>query len=439
MGSIDALCADPDWAEMVARVGCVTDVLELISLRETQHSDILAWLFDARQGHGQGDSIFRDFLLAVHASGSRDQAGDRIRGKNLTRDFIAKWTPSRILTSDFSSAVFHREHGLNAKGHSTKSRLDLLIVDPNNEFIIAIENKAGTRLVKEQLRRYANELQKSALRREPLKNYSIAFVALDREYDDGPETQAPDGRWALLSYSWLKRAAHRAELAEQRGNRDGHIVISYCRQQLSYESPNDREMRHLARNLVRRHPAAIESIKQALEKFCNPGSWTKETLDPQKKYGALIRLVTQNKAACEALVDTSRAECLHASIVEIDGSLDFGPEDRAYLSKTGAYVDYRPKNAVPSLTEYWPLYVRARIEDDGRTFLSTIWRPMQVHESKRQHYATLLENYFGKRNLHSKGGALLKEELSAKDDVAKRVINMINACDEALSGTARRS
>lgn len=63
--SLEELLADPRLVELCELQRTGDEVLDVISLSENQHSDILAWLLDAREGHGQGDEILRDLLISA--------------------------------------------------------------------------------------------------------------------------------------------------------------------------------------------------------------------------------------------------------------------------------------------------------------------------------------------------------------------------------------
>jgi RecB family endonuclease NucS len=432
MDSIAALCADAQWAELIERRRGNADIFDIISIRETQHSDMLAWMFDARQGHGQNDAIFRDFLLAVHASGSREIPGDRISGKGLTREFICNWTPAKIMTTSFASAMFFREYRLPGPKGEGDCKLDLLVVDPDNKFIIAIENKAGARLTKEQLGRYVAGLRESRLSRGAFANFDMAFVALDRDHDDDPETVGCDGRWALLSYSWLERAARRAELAEQRGNRDASIVLSYSRQQFDYEAPNTREVNRLARALAIQHADAVASIRQARMLFRDPASWTTTKLDARGKHGQLLRLLLQNRAACDELLGLTHLDMLHGAVIDAAQSEELEDDDRMEMKRT--YVAYRPRHVVPSVNGNWPIFVNATM-NAGAIQVSTRWRPKLVSEGQRSSYAALLERGFNRKNLCNKGGALVEVTVTRIEEASGEILQMLRRCDEVLTKT----
>jgi len=264
------------------------------------------------------------------------------------------------MTTSFASAMFFREYRLPSFNGDSACILDLLVVDPDNKFLIAIENKAGARLTKEQLGRYVTRLRQSRLNRGAFAEFDMAFVALDRDHDDDPDVDGCDGRWALLSYSWLERAARRAELAEQRGNRDASIVLSYSRQQFDYEPPNTREIGKLARGLAMRHADAVAAIRESKKLFSDPANWTTSKLDAKAEHGQVLRLLLQNRAACEELLNLTRLDMLNGAVIEAAQSNELEADDRIDMRR--AYVAYRPRHAVPSVNDNWPLFINATLE-----------------------------------------------------------------------------
>ena len=128
-----------------------SDALDLIELSENQNSDILAWLFDSREGHGQGDEILRDLLL--YASKRAVESGC-LDPQSMTRWFFERWTPSRIRTTSFGGAFPVRELGLNRQ-----NRTDLAIINEQNQLVVVIENKTKTKHTNGQFDRLVLELR----------------------------------------------------------------------------------------------------------------------------------------------------------------------------------------------------------------------------------------------------------------------------------------
>jgi len=120
--------SDPDLGLAIEALKRANDIFDIIEPQETQHSQMLQWLLNPREGHGQGDALFKDFLTAAW---SNCYAED---GPNT--EFFAHWTPARISMTGFHSILLLREYRISSENH-----LDFFIVDPANRFVIVVENK----------------------------------------------------------------------------------------------------------------------------------------------------------------------------------------------------------------------------------------------------------------------------------------------------------
>ena len=240
--SFDSFFRDKRLHELLDRLKNSDDIHEIISLTENQHSDILAWMFDSREGHGQGDAILKDFLLAVTAAATREDS--HLDKRTYTSRFLSAWSVQRIHTTSFASAFTHREVSL-----ASDSRPDLLIVDPQNGFFLVVENKAGARLTSDQLAKYSSSAEQ--LSQHPmLKGFDRAFIALNRDLDwVGENDQQPASDWQVVSYDWLRSAAERATRQVASGNAAAGLVASYCRQQTDWENEEQRVITRLAASL----------------------------------------------------------------------------------------------------------------------------------------------------------------------------------------------
>lgn len=67
--------------------------LDVISLSENQHSDILAWMLDAREGHGQGGEILRDLLVSASTRAASGESGLDGSARRLTPSAVVPKEP----------------------------------------------------------------------------------------------------------------------------------------------------------------------------------------------------------------------------------------------------------------------------------------------------------------------------------------------------------
>lgn len=249
-----AFVADPRLRKALEGLKRSNDIFDIIDPNENQHSEILKWLFDPREGHGQGDAILKDFLTAAHGSSYENVLSNR--------EFFSVWTPGRIARTGFHSMIAIREYVL-----PSKSRLDLLMIDPVNQILVIIENKHGARLGPTQLETYYDEVAR--LRSRPaLKGFKTAHIVLDRNYggarEEDENRSAPRNRWAFLDYQWLEAGADRAELQLKRGNQSAALVIAYCQKQTDYIPPEQKELDDVLADVAMEYRTVIEDLERAL-------------------------------------------------------------------------------------------------------------------------------------------------------------------------------
>ena len=229
------------------------DIFDIIQPTENQHSKILAWLFNPREGHGQGDAILKDFLYAAY-----DASDEHV---HANKQFFDAWKPSRIARTGFHGICLMPEFCLDSK-----KRLDLLMVDFDNQILLVVENKYGARYSTDQLKNYYDEVAVMLRQRPAFKGFLTAHIAVDRNYrrrqgDEAP--QAPLNRWAYVDYSWLERGARRAEQQLERGNASASLVMAYCQSQTDYEPPYVRKASDTLAELVREYRPLVDAFSDA--------------------------------------------------------------------------------------------------------------------------------------------------------------------------------
>ena len=346
------LMADPRLATLSELERTGNDVLDLVSLTENQNSDILAWLFDAREGHGQGDEIFRDLLLHASISASNSNCLEKFEH---TARFFKFWTPERIRTTSFGAAFCSRELGLQPG-----DRADLFVIDEKNELIIVIENKVGTNHKTEQLKRYRDSLVSAANKNRRIKNFRLAFLALDSQYEDDNHTaKACSDTWLHIGYNWLRTSANRALLHVKRGNSSAQLVVSYCSKCTDWDDPNARLRRQIAAQLHHSFPAAVERLGSFAA-----GRLESTWFDQDKGPGDPTMLFAlQNKAIIRLFKETNGMAALTERLKPLldhlkDENFDFGSK---WL------VVCPPSLTNLSSDEYWAAYLQVDSPDPGAT------------------------------------------------------------------------
>lgn len=257
------------------------DIFGIIRPTEMQHSTILAWLFNPREGHGQGDAIFKDFLQAAAVSTDEHV--------HANKKFFEHWKPSRIARTGFHGITLLPEFCLD-----NGQRLDLLIVDFDNQLLVVVENKHGARYSTGQLEGYYTEVANTLRKRAVFDGFLTAHVALDRNfrYTDGDALQAPLNRWAHVDYRWLERGARRAQLHLGRGNQSASLVTAYCQAQSDYEAPEARRASDLLAELVLDYRPLVDAlgdVAQTSLATLKPGMLDNELWRFARHHGEIVK------------------------------------------------------------------------------------------------------------------------------------------------------
>lgn len=328
------------------------EVLDVISLSENQHSDVLAWMLDAREGHGQGDEILRDLLVSASTRAASGNCG--LDGRGMTARFFSAWPPSRIRTTSFGAAFVARELGMNAS-----ERVDLFVIDAQNKFVLLLENKAGAAHSQQQLDQYRDSFGRVAAGNPRLRDYDQAYIALDREFDEEATTARPaSNAWLHLGYDWLKRSASRALMHVERGNAAARLVVSYCNRQTDWESPDDEKCLELAAALHQAYPDAVKSLVSL-----SRGRAEREWLTNTKGEDACSLFLLQNQGAIALLKETQGMAAVKAALL---GKLK--TFERGNIRHKRAWLDMCPTGwQVFEGAVWWPVFLNVSYSDANRS------------------------------------------------------------------------
>lgn len=349
--SLEKLMADARLVELCELQRTSDEVLDVISLSENQHSDILAWMLDAKEGHGQGDEILRDLLISASTAAAGGESG--LDGRGTTARFFAAWPPSRIRTTSFGAAFTARELGLSAS-----ERVDLFVIDAQNKFILLIENKAGAAHNERQLDLYRTSFTEAVSKNPRLREYEHAFVALDRKFDGEDLAARPCANsWLHLGYDWLKTSATRALMHVGRGNDAARLVVSYCNRQTDWESPDEARCLTLAADL---HQSYSDAMKHLIS--FSRGRLEREWLTRNNVESHLL-FILQNKSAVALLRETQGMASVRSAILS---HLPLLPKEN--VVHTRAWLQMCPSGWERFMgEEFWPVYLKVWYSDSTRS------------------------------------------------------------------------
>lgn len=424
--------ADPELIELIEQAKISDDILDVIKLTENQHSDMLAWCLTPGEGHGQGDSVIKDFLEAAHRESSTAIYDNK--------KFFRKWTPGRIRLSSFGSAFVTREFAVKVtipgQGEKRPGRLDLFLVDPQNRLLIAIENKAGATLTEAQLDRYQKAVNDEIGSRPIFKDYEFAYIVLDRElgwYTD-EQFDALGKRWVFLDYSWLEASARRARLQVARNNEAAQLLVAYCQKQTDWESPSEARLSELAGEIAGKHPKVITALRE-LRGHGVP-KWTPKSLEGLD--GELTLFRTQHLRLCKLLISSVGIASLQRKIRK---ELALDPN---CIVNGRAWLEFAtPELAALTIEDcYWALsinlYRQSQSDDDKpRYTLRAVWRRASLDVTYGDE-AALRRHFEGQLpGLKRFGSATERRMVVARDldegGALKRAVELAKKLSDSLS------
>ncbi|MEE1925214.1 PD-(D/E)XK nuclease family protein [Pseudomonas sp. 148P] len=376
--TLENLITDPRLAKLcdIQRTG--DELLDVIRLSENQHSDILAWMFDPREGHGQGEEILKDLLVQASVLANSGESG--LDGRSSTSRFFKTWTPSKIRTTGFGSAFTARELGMKAS-----DRVDLFVIDSQNKFILAVENKAGLSHTEEQLERYRNHLNEVVANNPRLKEYAQVYIALDRESaGDFAEAAPASSYWLHMGYGWLKASAQRALRHVERGNAAARMVVAYANRQTDWEDPENAVCMRLCAELHHTYP---ETITQLID--TNLGRIEKDWLSSRTDDPALL-FALQNKSAIALLRATKGMASVKSELMH---KLGIRSE---HISSKRTRLYLFPSSCEAFLGDDWPVYLTLKYAESSTSKydLTLMWNAELANDDfEAEHLRRLLSSF----------------------------------------------
>jgi len=314
-------------------------LLQITDPREVRHARILHWLFNPLNEHELGDGVIRALLRAA----AKKASGDQVRAADLTR----------LANHTWKEAVVIREYPIR------NLRCDLVIANPKQQTIVAIEFKAGAKLSKKQLSNYERGLRCEFPRSEA---WTFVGVMLDSERRNHVEAEG-DG-WIPLDLGWLDSFLGEKKPDGRRGGSGRQAHRDY----LEYLRRNDRE-HDLCEKLITRIAVKHSAVLRWMGRLSSMG-WS----------NCIHTMATAGRREIDAcyLSDWEHWQEIidhlpFAPIYEAAHGLNLSVEVRgntAYLYHE--IWDRQKKSRDGSL---WPVYIVVeQVKDDARFKVKTIGR-----------------------------------------------------------------
>ena len=224
---LDKLLLDFDGVEEIEAGLGGFNIFEAIgqARREERHSDFLASLLDPNGTHGLGAEFLSRFVVEVVKTMERNSR---------------PLTLSNIALMDFGQSHVLREH----------LRIDVLCIDETNRFLLAIENKIGSREHSNQLRNYRDSLERL------YHDYRLVLAYLTPERDE-----PSDDNWVPIGYEDVLSIVE--TICSKRGqnlNSTVFMALDQYARTLRRHVVTDSKLVETANVFYRKHKAALDFI-----------------------------------------------------------------------------------------------------------------------------------------------------------------------------------
>jgi len=176
---------------------CV-NIFDIISCKEEQASQIIAWLLNPREAHGFKEQVLIALLNAISADNKNVQGYKN--GKSID-------IPIKNILRNYHNAIIQTEYAIkiqNSGLSESDKRIDILLCIENNDkdkYLIVIENKYGSKEHGNQTAEYFKYFN------EKHKDYQCIYVYMDiYDYYIGKDKisgNKEQENWQLVNYDWL--------------------------------------------------------------------------------------------------------------------------------------------------------------------------------------------------------------------------------------------
>ncbi len=202
----------------------IFDALGIVNA-EIRHSKFLAWLLDPNESHGQGPLFLKAFLMDLFR-----QSPLELRAIN----------PVKIDGAELRGVDIRREW----------RHIDILITCEDPKFVIAIENKVGSKEHSKQLERYRKAVK------EKFGDIHNQFVFLTRDGDE-----PTDEDWTVYTYEDIHRVLLRARNTNATSIGDDVLAfLDHYIRLIGSRFMDDPKIDELCQTIYKNHRAAIEMI-----------------------------------------------------------------------------------------------------------------------------------------------------------------------------------
>ena len=273
-----------------------SNIFTILEIDEVRNNKYLSWLLNPRESHNHGQYYLKALLYS---------ALDQLTAKPYYKHLRRAWNATKFEWALFDNAVIFNEVVLNAD-----NRIDLAIIDYQNDLGVFIETKVYAKCDKKQLNRYHQRIKNKY---SSIKHKLYIFLHPLEEQ----ATLAPTP-WISLTYDWLTRAIEKRAYNEMLETNTTSDILQFYVDWMNDEYPfrNNIFYMDMAQHIRKNHEEFITHIQHKVSNLQNYIQGVIEGDDLQ-----LLYLRHQQKF--DYLFDFSRLDYLARQIVS---KLPYSPE-----------------------------------------------------------------------------------------------------------------
>lgn len=341
---------------------------DYVRLLETQMCQMLSWLFDPQEGHGQQDFFVKRLLMSVLTE---------------KHPYLDEAKQFEILSIDYRDVQVFTEFTLDSK-----KRIDIVIMDVKSKTLIVIERKDGDTAKKGQLSTYRNFVEKN------FNTWTSIFILSDSHDKDH---KYGDDYFVKVNDDWLVEA-----LSDVCALPDTTIHVKHelsnIRRLVDYDFiyPIEAKWLEVSRRLCERHQILIELLKNTYFEKSDGQKIALLNLTPEMYFKLLpenpsllldpvCQLVQSHHWYLSNLEGFYVFEELESEITKvISHSVELECE---IFEKEFNFTHVGQKNVLGDQVGCWPFYLSLKrtVSDDGLSKKYSLWLVLNKRSDERLH------------------------------------------------------
>lgn len=174
------------------RINQKVNIFDIVSCKEEQASQIIAWLLNPREAHGFGNRFFVAMINEL-----KDKNIKIFKGTSEVKDKEKKSLIGNC-QEKYQNVIIQKEYCFNSECENENGRIDILLCLEDAETLFVIENKYGAKEHNGQTEIYYNEFSK-------YKKYNVCYIYLDVNgyYEDNEKELKDSKHWNIINYDWI--------------------------------------------------------------------------------------------------------------------------------------------------------------------------------------------------------------------------------------------